>query len=622
MSCGFKWPLMALSSLLLAGPVGAATSSVEVDAREVSRGIQKVHETLAVKPGKLTLFYPKWIPAWHAPGGPIGGISGLKIVADGTTIPWRRDDVEMYAFHVTVPANVSSLSIDFEIDAVAGGHTPSATRIATDSLAVINFNELVLYPLGMKSDDFLLSAKLRLPAGWSYGTALPKTSSSNDAIQFAQTSLTTLIDSPILAGRHFRTIELGGSPSVFMHLAGDSEAAIDMKNDTIAHYRKLVQEATALTGATHYREYHFLWTLSDQIGYEGIEHHESSDNRSLERSLIDDSYPHSSGIAMLLPHEYFHSWNGKYRRPVGLATGNYDTPMRGELLWVYEGLTEYYGFVLASRSGLLSPADARDGWAGIAAILAARNGREWRPLADTAIAAPFGYDQSGAWKERTRGTDFYDESALLWLEADVLIRTKTGGAKSLDDFCKIFHGGTSAPKVRPYEFADVVKALNTVLPYDWNAFWTERLTQPQMKPPFGGLNTSGWRVVYDATQSAEQKATDGTGKQSDLSFSLGMTIGDDGGTLSDIVPGSPADLAGAAPGSHLLAVDGRKYSKDVLDDALKAGTDARSIKLLVEKDDFYNTLDLRYSGHARYPHLERDSSVPDTLTKILSPVTP
>jgi predicted metalloprotease with PDZ domain len=489
-------------------------------------------------------------------------------------------------------------------------------------LSIILWNQLLLYPAGAQSDDLEYTARLRLPAGWSFGTALPQAGTAGDTTQFATVSLTTLIDSPVLSGRHFRTIELGGTPAVYLHLAADSQAALDIPAATTSQLRKLVSEAAALFGATHYNEYHFLWTLSDQIGFEGIEHHQSSDNRSAERSLVDEEMRHG-GIATLLPHEYTHSWNGKYRRPIGLATGNYDSPMRGELLWVYEGLTQYLGMVLSARSGLSTPADARDIWANAAAWLQTRKGRDWRPLIDTAIAAQIGYTQAAGWRPRTRSTDFYTESAMLWLEADALIRSKTQGAKSLDDFCRLFYGPpSSAPKVVPYDFNDIVKALNTVMPYDWRGFWSERLNRVQPEPPLQGITAAGWRLTFDTEPSPAEKGDAALSKGTNYYYSLGFTLKDEGAVIADVVPGTPADLAGLAPESNLIAVDGRKYSKDVLQDALKAGgTELRTIQLLIQKDDLFKSAALQYSGHARHPRLERDAANPDLLTAILSPRT-
>lgn len=613
-------------SLMLANQIAhaAPATTVDVDARDAPRGIERVHLVMPVKPGNLTLLYPKWLPGEHAPDGPIGGLSGLKFSSRGSTLTWQRDAVDMYAFHLTIPAGTSSLEVSFEVLAELNARDPNTTRTATDAVAIVLWNQLVLYPAGIQSDDFQVTARLRLPAGWNFGTALPHAGNSGDTIQFEQVSLTTLIDSPVLAGRYFRTENLGGSPTVYLHLAADSAAALAIPAETTAQMRKLVQEATALFGATHYNEYHFLWSLSDQIDFEGIEHHQSSDNRSAERTLIDNDLRHSFDAESLLPHEYTHSWNGKYRRPIGLATGNYDSPMRGELLWVYEGLTEYIGMVLSARSGLASATDARDAWADTAAWADSVRGREWRNLADTAISGPIIYNTAPAWRARTRGSDFYGESALLWLEADTLIRSKSAGAKSLDDFCKIFHGApNTAPKVVPYDFNDVVKALNAVLPYDWRGFWTDRLNRLRAAAPLEGVKASGWHLGFDTEPTAEQKGTEAILKATNLQYSLGFSLRDEGAAIIDIVPGSPADIAGIAPGSHLIAVDGRKYSKEVLQDALNTGgADARAIKLLIEKDDNFSTAELRYTGKSRYPRLLRDAAVPDLLSAITAPHVP
>jgi predicted metalloprotease with PDZ domain len=621
--CAAAAACVATMGSAVAAPT-TTVATVDVDARESPRGIERVHLVLPVKPGKLTLLYPKWLPGEHAPNGPIGGLSGLVFSAGGHPIPWRRDGENMFAFHLTVPAGVTTLDAAFEVDAVADAGLGNAQRNSTESLAIVLWNQLVLYPAGVQSDDLRIAATLRLPSGWRFGTALPLSKGAGDTAQFAAVSLTTLIDSPVLAGNHFRTVELGGTPTVSLHLAADSEAALEISPATTGQLRKLVQEAQTLFGATHYEDYHFLLTLSDRIGYEGIEHHQSSDNRIAERSLIDETLLRSTGVTTLLPHEYVHSWNGKYRRPIGLATGNYDSPMRGELLWVYEGLTEYLGMVLSARSGLASIDGARDDWAGVAAWLGTRKGREWRPLADTAIGAPISYSQAREWQSRTRGVDFYDESAMLWLEADVLIRSKTGGAKSLDDFCRLFYGPPStAPAVVPYDFNDVVKALNTVLPYDWADFWTERLNRLRSTAPLEGLAAAGWRLTYADTPSPEQTGEAELVKRTDLSYSLGFELKEEGAVIINVVPGTPADAAGIAPDSSLIAVDGRKYSKHVLADALKSTEkDQRTINLLIEKDDVFKTIDVRYQGGARYPRLERDTSTADVLTTIITARSP
>ena len=620
-------PALGLGAALLASGASAGTTAapLELDASEAPRGIERAHLVLPVKPGALTLLYPEWLPGEHAPDGPIGSLSALKFSVGGQALQWHRDPKNMYAFHLNIPAGATALDVSLEVLAVRDATNANADRTSTEALAIILWNQFLLYPAGSRSDDLQYTARLELPSGWSFASALPLAAAgAADVIEFRPASLTTLIDSPVLAGRHFRSFELGGTPPVYLHLAADSEAALNLPAATQAQLRQLVSEANALFGATHYREYHFLWTLSDRIGFEGIEHHESSDNRSAERSLIDDELRAGSLLSSLLPHEYVHSWNGKYRRPIGLATGNYDTPMRGDLLWVYEGLTEYLGLVLSARSGLASLEDARAGWAETAAEMQVHKGREWRPLADTAVAAQLGYFLPKDWRAWIRGADFYPESALLWLEADALIRSKTHGAKSLDDFCRLFYGPPSGdPKVLPYDFDAIVAALNTVLPYDWRGYWTERIDAIRAGAPLDGLAASGWRLAFAAEPSPADKAEGALYKLTDLRYSLGVTILDEGAVVSYLIPGSPADQAGMAPGSKIVAVNGRKFSKAILKDALNgAGPDARPISLLVEKDDEFRTLELHYAGGARYPRLERDAANPDWLTAIETPRSP
>ncbi len=623
---GFLFRLPCLGAGLLASALtfAAPTAVLDVDASEAPRGIERSRLVLPVRPGDLTLLFPKWLPGDHSPDGPIGSLSGLRFAVNGKPLQWHRDADNMYAFHLKIPGGATALDVTFEMLSIRDATDQNADRLSTESLAIIQWNELLLYPAGAKSDDLQYTARLKVPAGWTLATALPRadgtgggTASAND-VQFRAVSLTTLIDSPVLAGAHVRTLELGGEPPVYLHLAADSGAALKITDATQAEFKKLVREADALFGATHYGAYHFLWTLSDRTGYEGIEHHESSDNRSAERSLIDEELRHATALTTLLPHEYVHSWNGKYRRPTGLATGNYDAPMRGDMLWVYEGLTDYLGLVLSARSGLASPEDFRTGWADLAALMQSHQGRDWRPLADTAVAAQLGYHQPADWRARIRGTDFYRESALLWLEADVLIRSRSHGAKTLDDFCRLFYGPpSSGPKVLPYDFDDVVAALNTVLPYDWRGFWQERLERVRSDAPLEGLQAGGWRLGYAAEPDSEQKGEAAMFKQTDLRYSLGFGLVDEGEVVTYLIPGSPADQAGVTPGAKLIAVNGRKYSKEVLQDALDAdGTEPRIVSLLMEKDETYKTFELHYAGNARYPRLERDPLTPDLLTAI------
>jgi predicted metalloprotease with PDZ domain len=530
----------------------------------------------------------------------------------------------MNAFSVEIPTGVTSLEADLEIltapapdGVVQGLETP---RTATESLLILEWNQLVLYPAGTRSDDVSYHASVRLPMGWKFATALHTTAVTPDGAQFAPVSLTTLVDSTLLAGRYFRDIPLGGAPAVTLHIAADTPVALNMSTETQAHYRRLVREAGELFGATHYNHYDFLWALTDQIMPDGLEHHESSDDRSPLRALLDD--PIRRAEANLLPHEYAHSWNGKYRRPAGIATPDYQAPMLDEMLWVYEGLTEYLGDVLAVRSGLLTEQEFRDEFARIAAAMDSHSAREWRSLRDTTISAHLLYYQSRAWAARLRRQDdFYQESALLWLEADTLIRRESKGHKSLDDFCKLFYGGQStAPQVVPYDFDAVVNALNTVQAHDWAAFWRERLDRLRPGAPLEGLQAAGWSLALTNNPSSMHIAHEVDDRDLDMRYSLGFYVDDEGATIGDVVPKSPADLAGASPGSHVIAINGYKWSKELLHDTLSSPPDpSGKITLLVQKDDTFKTLELKYSGGERYPNLSRHPQTEDLLAKIAHP---
>jgi predicted metalloprotease with PDZ domain len=604
----------------------AAPASIEVDARQAPRGIMTAHLQLPVSAGALTLVYPKWLPGRHSPAGPLTSLGGLRFSAGGRAIAWRRDAVDMSAIHLEVPSGAANLEADLEIltstapdGVVQGLETP---RTATESLLILEWNQLLLYPAGTRSDDLTYVASVRLPVGWKFASALRPTGPGDDIagadpVHFAPVSLTTLVDSTLLAGRYVRVIPLGGAPAVTLHIAADTPDALNMSADTQAHYRRLVREAAALFGSSHYDHYEFLWALTDQIMPDGLEHHESSDDRSPLRTLLDD--PIRRAEANLLPHEYAHSWNGKFRRPAGLAMPEYQSPMVGDLLWVYEGLTEYLGDVLAARSGLLTEQEFRDEFARIAAAMDSHSGREWRSLQDTTTAAQLVYYQSRNWAARLRRQDdFYQESALLWLEADTFIRQRSKGHKSLDDFCALFYGGkSSGPQLVTYEFADVVKALDAVLPYDWAGFWRERLDRLRPRAPLEGLQAAGWKLALTSNPSTMHVAHEADDKDLDLHYSLGFYVDDEAATIGDVVPRSPADLAGASPGSHIIALNGYKWSKERLHDTLAAPPDpSGQITLLVEKDDMFKTLTLNYSGGERYPNLVREPETPDLLAQI------
>lgn len=636
----------------VAAPEGAGRSAagfieVHLDAREVSRRILHVRQTIPVKPGPVTLAYPKWIPGEHGPSGPVIDLVNLKVTAGGKRIPWKRDPGDMFLYHLEAPPGTTALEVSFDqltptsMEGFGNGASASA------QLAIIAWNQFLLYARGAGADDIKVAAEVLFPAGWRFGTALRmETATKSDSpggaqtnastgvfdgpagaepVRFRPVSLTTLIDSPILTGAHFRTEKLSppGDPRpAYLHVAADGEPALAAPPEVYDRYRRLVAEAQALFGARHYDEYHFLLALSERVAHFGLEHHESSDNRIPERALIDDETRPLH--AELLAHELVHSWNAKYRRPKGLMAADYNAPIDSRMLWVYEGLTNYLGIVLAGRSGLLKPEELRDmlGW--MAAEHSVRSGRGWRPLEDTGTEAQLLYGAPKGWASIRRSVDFYEEGTFLWLEADMLIRQKSGGRKSLDDFCKSFHGAPdSSPKVVPYTEDDVYAALSKVVEHDWRGFFKERVHDVRPGSPLGGLEASGWDLTWSAGKTPWLKARESEDEISDERFSIGILI-DKESLLVDVLGDSPAAKAGLAPGMKLMAVDGRKYGRDALEDALRAAKAAgkESIDLLVEDAGFFRTHKVAWAGGLKYPVLQRRAGAADALGDIIRPHAP
>ncbi len=605
--------LFSLSSWSATPP----TITLFVDASSAPRKIFRAKLQIPVSGAELTLYYPKWIPGEHAPDGPVVDLADLRFFAGGKTLKWRRDLLDGFTIHVEVPASETEVNAELDFLSPATFESGfSAGSSATDKMTVISWNQVLLYPKGWTSDELTYVATLKLPANWKLGTALPIAKAGEDQISFQPASLTTLVDSPVISGEFLKVVKLADDPLTEMDIAADSAAALDAPQSVWDHYKNLVEQANKLFGAHHYRDYHFLLSLSDHVAHFGLEHHESNDSRTDERGLVDETARKME--ASLLPHEYVHSWNGKYRRPADLATPDYQQPMQDDLLWVYEGLTNYLGTVLTARSGLLSDEQARDDLAATAAALDHTPGRTWRNLQDTADAAPQLYFAPQAWHSWRRGVDFYDEGTLDWLWADVIIRQQSKGTKSLDDFCHLFHGPPSTgPIVKTYTFDDVINALNRVVPYDWRDFWLERLDTHGPHAPLGGIEGSGWKLVYDDSPSEMLRGAESSYHiVGGVADSIGLDLRDDG-IITDTIEGMPAALAGIGPGMKLIGVNGRKFSPDVLRDALKAGrASAAPLELLVENTDYYQTYKMDYHGGERYPHLVRDESKPDLLTEI------
>ena len=610
--CRFRALVVLAITLVIAAPAALAgqTISVTVDATRTQQKLLSAHEVIPVKPGPLTLYYPKWIPGEHGPNGPIAGLTGLKFEADGKTIPWQRDLLDVYTFHLEIPAGVSRLEAKYdyiEPDGVS----------ATDKLLVLEWNEVVLYPAGVPAQQLTYEAKILMPDGWKFGSSLPVEKHSGKQVSFKPISLDMLVDSPVITGEYYRAIDITPPGEPIHHeldMVADSEAALNMSIENQKQMINLVAESGKLFGARHYRDYHFLLTLSDHVAHFGLEHHESNDSRLPERALLLPS----SGMFLggLLAHEFVHSWNGKFRRPADLSTPDFEAPMETDLLWGYEGLTDYLGPMLAARSGLWTQEQYHEHMAAIAASLGpGRPGRTWRPLLDTAIGEPE-LGRVRGWLNWRRGTDYYDEGDLLWLEVATVIHRETHGQKSIDDFCQAFHGGPNhGAEVKTYTFDELVSTLNAIAPFDWAGFFHTRLNSTSADAPTGGIENGGWKVVLN---TEPMKLQGRNGDPGDV-YSIGLKVGTDG-TVTDAIVGSPAFEAGVSSGMKVIGVDGRVYSHDLLEDAIKAAKDtSQPVTLLVVVDDYYRTCVINYHGGDKFPHLVREADKPDYLDELIKP---
>jgi len=600
-------------------PYAAGPIRIEVDATDTDRRIFTVRQTLPVsQAGPLTLHYPAWLPGNHAPRGPIEQLAGLTISAGGKPVEWTRDPVDMYAFHLAVPQGATQLDIQFQF------LSPTETRmgrvVVTPNLLNLQWNAVALYPAGYFARQILVEARLRLPQGWQYGTALETDQVKDGVIQFKPTRFDTLVDSPIFAGRYFKRVDLDprGPVPVRLNIVADRPELLEATPNQIAAHRNLVQQAYRLFGAYHFDHYDFLLALSDKMSGIGLEHHRSSENGTSPTYFTD--WDKSPAGRDLLAHEFAHSWNGKYRRGADLLTPTFNVPMRNSLLWVYEGQTQYWGNVLAARSGLLSKQQGLESLAMVAAAFDNRTGRVWRSLADTTNDPVIAARKPLSWRSWQRSEDYYSEGQLIWLDADTLIRERSGDKRSLDDFAKAFFGGPSGTfEPKPYDFAEVVATLNAVEPYDWASFLTTRLEGHGPGAPLDGLARGGYRLVYTPVPTDFFKANEARRKIVDLSYSIGLVLEKDG-TISDVAWGGPGFKAGLITGSQVIAVGGVAYDADGLKAAITAATDpAKPVELLIKSGDRYRTLKLVYTGGLRYPRLERDPKIPARLDTIYSP---
>jgi predicted metalloprotease with PDZ domain len=615
--------LLVANGLTLAASAKTAEMALTVDATDVMHGIQHADLMIPVAPGPVTLGYPKWIPGEHGPNGPITQLMNLHFVAGDRELPWRRDALDAFSFHLTIPKGQNTLHVhlDFFSPPQVFGSGFGKSPNVTSHLLILMFNQVILYPVDSRVAELEVKTRVKLPAGWAFDCGLPAQRINESEISIAPAPLSTLIDSPLLAGLHLRHIQVTQGPGATrISIAAEDAADLAMDDRVIQHLQALVAETAQVFGPGHYREYAWLISLGDGLQHDGTEHSESADIRQGEKLFTDPDHSIQWG---LFPHEYVHSWNGKYRRPVGLATHNFQEPMNDELLWMYEGLTRYYGdLVLNARSRLTTVEESRDYLAYVAAQMSEdRPGRAWRPLADTAIAVPAFVEAPPAWTPVRRGIDYYNEMLLIWLEADMLIREQTANHRSLDDFCRSFFAGPErAPALRPYTRGDIVAALRAVAPYDWERFFTTRIDDINPAAPLAGLNASGWNLTFDDTPNPFLDKVERLSSTYNLSFSLGLWIASDG-TIQDVVPGSPAYDAGVAPGMHLAMIGGSKWSIEAARQAISAAQQSGlPINLGVDVGNESRTLQVNYRRGLRYPHLTRSPLGVDKLSDLLAPI--
>lgn len=618
---------LSLLVLFIALPVARAQKTpiqITADLSDAPRKLFHAEVDLPVTPGPLTLTTPKWIPGHHTPNGAVAEITGVVFTANGQTLAWRRDDVDLYQFHLTIPQGVSTLHA--HLDCIV-------TDRVSQKLAAMEWEALMLYPANTPVRDIPIQPSVKVPAGWGIGTALTPVSSGAYPVpapgavtQFAATTVEQLQDSPIIAGQYFHEFPLAPeiTPKHYIDVVSDLAEDSNLRPAVLASLSNLVREADALYGSHHYHVYHFLLTLSDVAGGGGLEHGQSSDNGVGEKGFADGA--HELREADLLPHEFTHSWNGKYRRPAGLYQPDFATPQQGALLWVYEGMTQYLGSVLAARAGFETQAQYRDRLAETAAILDYTPGREWRSTEDTAIAASVVRSYT-PWMNWRRGQDYYQEGLLLWLDADTLIRKLTQNQKSLNDFEKIFlgKGGNTGPLIVTYDFNELVQDLNAVAPYDWATFLHDRIDKINPHADLAGIEQGGYRLVYKDKPSATQHTMAGMpgGRRAGAGcwFSIGLSVGGDG-SISDVRWNGPADKANLAPGEKIIAVNGQIFSAEALQAAIKAAKgNTEPIHLIVQADAFVSMADIDYHDGERYPLLERVEGTPAYLDDITKPLT-
>jgi predicted metalloprotease with PDZ domain len=620
----------------IATPVDTAypgSIQLSVDITDITDRVEKVHEDIPVEPGakEMVLLYPEWIPGDHSPTGPISALAGIVTTVDGKSVQWVRDRVNINAFHVPLSEGAKTVTLDFDY---LSPIKPSAGRVeVSDAIADLAWNEVLMYPAGYFSRGISLDTTLKLPTGWKYATALETVSNQGDTaggntVRFERTTLNTLVDSPLYAGLYSSRIDLSPAPTdkVYLNIFADKPEDLKMTPEQLQAHKNLAAEADKLYGSHHYKHYDFLLLLSDKVGGIGLEHHQSSED-GVDPDYLTDW---ANGLLErdLLGHEYTHSWNGKFRRPADLWTPNFNVPMRNDLLWVYEGMTQYWGNVLTARAAMRTPEQTRDILAATAAGYAISRGRDWRPLVDTTNQPIVSQRRPVSWVSYQRPEDYYEEGMLIWLDADTKIRELSGGQKSLDDFCKKFFGVYNGSFITyQYTLEDLVKDLNEVAPYDWQGFLEQRVYDLHPEVPMNGFTQGGYKLVY--TDKPVEWADKELAKNGivDFTASLGFSLGSFGSksatepkTIGGVVWGSPAFKAGVTPTMELVSVNGTEYTAKVLKDAiLAAEKNKQPLQLQFHKDDRFITIAFPYYDGLRNPSLERVEGTPDRLDDILAP---
>ena len=597
--------------------------SLQVDLTQAPRKIFYVHETIPVKSGPLTLYYPEWIPGEHSPSGPLVNVAGMVFTADGRTLAWRRDLVDMYAIHLTIPPGAHSLDVAFQFLSPTSGGSFGAGVSATPVIADLEWNQVLFYPAGYASRAITVRPSVQLPQGWEFATALVPHTGAGGVVQFQPVTLNNLVDSPLISGEYFKQLNLdpGAKVSVDLDLVADSPADLVVKPAQLQDFRNLVQQQYRMYGAHHYSSYHALLTLSNYTDHFGLEHHQSSDDRTAADFFTNpDAFLLGSG---LVPHEYTHSWNGKFRRPYDLWTPDFNSvPEKDDLLWVYEGYTQYLTGIMAARSGFWTPAEYRASLAMTAAALDHEPGRTWRPLQDTADEAPILYYTPFAWHNWRRSAgDFYSEGVLLWLDVDTKIRQLSHDRRSINNFARLFFGMDNGSYVtKTYTFDDVVNALNQVQPYAWAKFLRNILDTKQYHAPLAGITRSGYRLVYTSKPSKMWKAGESLRHGVNAMYTIGLSA-DSKGRIGDVLWNGPAFRAGLAPGMRIIAVNGTAFTADGLNAAIQQAQGASApLQLLVKNVNHYVTYAVDYHQGLKYPHLERIPGTPDYLDQIIAPL--